>query len=148
MRRTLFMLALVIIATGAQAEMFKCKMPSGETEFSDTPCKAGNSSEVVPNRDHLTKEQQEAAQKTQAQKKKQANDAAAKRAASQPPRTTQTAPAAPSTEEIYGGGCYDGGGPRSNCAGDLDRRPLPADRPSQLPADRPSQLPAQRPRSR
>ena len=146
MHRTLFMLALLIIATGAQAEIFKCKKPSGETAFSDTPCKAGSNSEVVPDREHLSKEQQDAAQKNLAQKKKQASDKAAQRAAAVPPKT---APADPAPQkEVGGGGCYDGRGPRSNCAGDLDRRPQPADRPGQLPADRPSQLPAPRPRPR
>ena len=134
MFKPLLFLLLLVASVGAQAEVFMCKKPSGETEFSDTPCKAGSSSEVVPDRDHLTKQQQDAAQQELQQQRKAANDAAAQRSAAQAnqqPRGSGVAEQTPPPpDDVYqGGGCYDEGRRNTNCAGDPYRRPIP-DRPS------------------
>ena len=136
-KRFLF-LVLMFHAMSAYAEIYSCKKPSGETEFSDTPCKAGSSSEVVPDRDHLTEQQQDDAQRKLEQQKIQANDLAAKRSAAEPPQENQVAPSIAPADDVYvGGSCNDVRGPRSNCAGDLNRRPIPDVRPRPVPRPRP-----------
>ena len=77
MLKHLLFLLLVVASAGAQAEVFKCKKPNGETEFSDTPCKAGSSSQVVPDRDPLTPQQKDDAQQRLQQQSKEANELAA-----------------------------------------------------------------------
>jgi hypothetical protein len=138
MLRISFVLVLMAISAGAHAEVFMCKKPTGETEFSDTPCKVGSTSEVVPDREHLTKEQQDTARVKLEQQKQQANDQAARRIAAEPPREPEVAPPPPSEEVYGGGGCYDGRGLGSNCAGDPYRRPPLVDRPINRPGPRPS----------
>ena len=136
-KRFLF-LVLMFHAMSAYAEIYSCKKPSGETEFSDTPCKAGSSSEVVPDRDHLTEQQQDDAQRKLEQQKIQANDLAAKRSAAEPPQENQVAPSIAPADDVYvGGSCNDVRGPRSNCAGDLNRMPSPDVRPRPVPRPRP-----------
>lgn len=144
MFKQILFLVFVVVSAGAQAEVFMCKKPTGETEFSDTPCKAGSSSEVVPDRDHLTPQQQDAAQQKLQQQRREANDAAAQRSAaqsSQQPRgngvVEQTSPP---PEQVYeGGGCYDEGRRNTNCAGDPYRRPVPDRTP--VPGVRPRPAP-------
>nr|WP_265945703.1 DUF4124 domain-containing protein [Dechloromonas sp. A34] len=46
MRRTIFLLLLACSMT-SQAEVFKCRSPSGETVFSDVPCDEGEKFEKV-----------------------------------------------------------------------------------------------------
>ena len=136
-KRFLF-LVFMLHAMSSYAEIYSCKKPSGETEFSDTPCKAGSSSEVVPDRDHLTEQQQDDAQRKLEQQKNQANDLAAKRSAAEPVQETQVAPPAAPADDVYvGGGCNDVRAPRSNCAGDLNRMPIPDVRPRPVPRPRP-----------
>ena len=136
-KRFLF-LVLMFHAMSAYAEIYSCKKPSGETEFSDTPCKAGSSSEVVPDRDHLTEQQQDDAQRKLEQQKIQANDLAAKRSAAEPPQENQVAPSIAPADDVYvGGSCNDARGPRSNRAGDLNRMPIPDVRPRPVPRPRP-----------
>ena len=136
-KRFLF-LVLMFHAMSAYAEIYSCKKPSGETEFSDTPCKAGSSSEVVPDRDHLTEQQQDDAQRKLEQQKIQANYLAAKRSAAEPPQENQVAPSIAPADDVYvGGSCNDVRGPRSNCAGDLNRMPIPDVRPRPVPRPRP-----------
>lgn len=62
LRNLLFPLLLVVAIGNANAQVFKCKGADGKTQFSDTPCKSGNSSEVVPDRAPVTKQQQYEAQ--------------------------------------------------------------------------------------
>lgn len=136
MIRLLMLLATMTITTGAQAEVYMCKKPNGETEFSDTPCKAGSSSEVMPDRDHVSQEQQDAARARLEQQKQEI-----KARATQPPvaapASTAPEPPPPPVEEVYGGGCYDTvRGRGTNCAEDPYRRPLP-ERPINRPGPRP-----------
>lgn len=143
LKQALF-LVFVLTSAGAQAEVFMCKKPGGETEFSDTPCKAGSSSEVVPDRDHLTQQQQEAAQQNLQQQTREANDAAAQRSAAQAnqqPRVNGVVEQAPPPpEQVYeGGGCYDDGRRNTNCAIDPYRRPVPDRKP--VPGARPRPVP-------
>ncbi|MFB0973213.1 MAG: DUF4124 domain-containing protein, partial [Bacteroidales bacterium] len=48
MIRAIVLFVMAMAASQATAEVFMCKNASGGTEFSDTPCKAGSTSEVVP----------------------------------------------------------------------------------------------------
>ena len=59
---SLFLLLLMAAIGNVNAQVFKCKGADGKTQFSDTPCKAGNNSEVVPDRAPVTKQQQYDAQ--------------------------------------------------------------------------------------
>ena len=80
------------IASGAHAEIFKCATPEGETVFSDMPCKAGSSSEVVPDRDHVSKEQQDAARAKLEEQKQDLKELEAQRVAAEPPMKPPEAP--------------------------------------------------------
>jgi hypothetical protein len=145
----LLFLVFVVASTGAQAEIFMCKKPSGETEFSDTPCKSGSSSEVVPDRDHLTQEQQDAAQQKLQQQRKELNDAAAQRSAAQTNQASRENGVAeqtpPPLEDVYeGDGCYDGGRRNTNCAGDPYRTPIPDRTPGSGERPRPRPRPTSR----
>lgn len=139
MIRTLLLLAAMTIASGVQAEVFKCMTPSGETEFSDTPCKAGSSSEVLPDRDHVSREQQDAARARLEGQKQELKELEVQRASAEPAKNVQEAPPPPlPVEEVYGGGCYDTArGRGTNCAEDPYRRPL-SDRPINRPGPRPA----------
>jgi len=138
MLKQVLLLVFMVVSAGAQAEVFMCKKPGGETEFSDTPCKAGSSSEVVPDRDHLTQQQQDAAQQNLQQQTREANDVAAQRSAAQASQQSRGNGVAeqtpPPPEQVYeGGGCYDDGRRNTNCAGDPYRRPVPGPRPRPVP---------------
>ncbi len=61
-KNSFFLLLLITTIGQANAQVFKCKGADGKTQFSDTPCKSGNSSEVVPDRAPVTKQQQYEAQ--------------------------------------------------------------------------------------
>lgn len=139
MIRVSCLLAAMTIALGVQAEVYKCRTPGGETEFSDTPCKAGSSAEVVPDRDTVSAQQQDAARARLEAQKREVNALEARRTAVESvPVAPHAAPAAPPpVEEAYSGGCYDNTrGRESNCAEDPYRQPLP-DRPIVRPAVRP-----------
>ena len=126
MYKHLLFLVFLVATAGAQAEVFMCKKPSGETEFSDTPCKAGSSSEVVPDREHLTPQQQDEAQRKLQEQRIEANDAAVQRSAAQANQQPVAEPAPSQPADVYeGGGCYDAGRRDSNCAVDPYRRPVP-----------------------
>ena len=137
-KRSLF-LVFTLFALNAYAEIYSCKKPSGETEFSDTPCKAGNASAVVPDRDHLTPQQEAEAQEKLAQQKKQVNESAAQRATSgSPTESPELVPPVAPAEDVYvGGTCNDLRGPRSNCADDLYKKQLPSVKPGPRPVPRP-----------
>ena len=62
MLKYLFLLVVAVAATNVNAQVFKCKGADGKIQFTDTPCKAGNSSEVVPDRAPVTRQQQYEAQ--------------------------------------------------------------------------------------
>lgn len=136
MIRVLLLLAAMTIASGVHAEIFKCTTPDGQTVFSDTPCKAGSSAEVVPDRDHVSKEQQDEARAKLDEQKRELKELEAQRVAAEPPKTTPEAPPPPVVEEVYGVGCTDTvRGRGTNCAEDPYRRPLP-DRPIIRPGPR------------
>jgi hypothetical protein len=70
-----FLLLAIALAVGsAEAEVYKCVGPSGATEYSDHPCKAGSSSEVIPDHSPLTQQQRDEAQQ-RAQQQEQAAEA-------------------------------------------------------------------------
>lgn len=138
MLKHLLFLILVVASAGAQAEVFMCKKPNGDTEFSDTPCKAGSSSEVLPDRDPLTQQQKDEAQQRLQQQKREANDLGAQRAATQAQaqrrETEVAAPAAPVPDDAIDeeaiANCAADGRRNTNCARRLDNagpyiRPAP-----------------------
>ena len=61
-KHSLFLLLLIAAIGNANAQVFKCKGPDGKTQFSDTACKTGINSEIVPDRAPVTKQQQYDAQ--------------------------------------------------------------------------------------
>ena len=61
-KHSLFLLLFMVGIGNTHAQVFKCKGPDGKTQFSDTACKFGNNSEVVPDRAPVTKQQQYDAQ--------------------------------------------------------------------------------------
>ena len=136
MIRVLLLLAAMTIASGAHAEIYKCTMPGGGTVFSDTPCAAGSSAEVVPDRDPVSKQQQDAARAKLDEQKQELKELEAQRAAAEPPKHVQETPPPPVVEEVYGVGCTDTvRGRGTNCAEDPYRRPL-RDRPINRPGPR------------
>lgn len=62
MLKTLLLVVMTITAAQATAEVFKCKGADGKIQFSDTACKAGNRSEVIPDRAPVTQQQHYEAQ--------------------------------------------------------------------------------------
>ena len=58
MLKSLLLVVMTIAATQANAEVFKCKGADGKVQFSDTACKAGSRSEVIPDRAPVTQQQQ------------------------------------------------------------------------------------------
>lgn len=134
MFKRLMLWVLVLFSVSVYADVFSCRKPNGEVEFSDTPCKAGNTSEVVPDRDHLTQQQQETARQKLDQQKIQVNQSAVQRAASEEQlpgsvASQETPQEASADEANAAGSCNDARGPRSNCADDLYRRQLPVVQP-------------------
>jgi hypothetical protein len=127
MLKYLLVLVFVAVSALAQAEVFMCKKPDGSTEFSDTPCKAGNASAVVPDRDSLTRQQQEAAQQRLREQTKDATEAAqrsaeradqARRENAVAEKNAPEASDADSDDAVYG--CNDGRRFDSNCADHID----------------------------
>ena len=55
-------LAVMVLALNASAEVFKCNGRDGKVQFSDTPCKAGGVSEIIPERMPVTQQQRQEAQ--------------------------------------------------------------------------------------
>ena len=62
MLKSLLLFVLTIAAVQADAEVFKCQGTDGKIQFSDTACKAGNRTEVIPDRAPVTQQQQYEAQ--------------------------------------------------------------------------------------
>ncbi len=123
MIKPLLVCALVLAAGGAAAEVFMCKNASGETEFSDKPCRAGSSSEVVPDRAPLTQQQKNEAEQKVLQQKNKVAELEQQRAAEQgKPDDTQATP--PSTDlvedEKTSTTCNDDRKLNSNCAKTLN----------------------------
>ncbi len=119
----LFVMAMT--AGNASAEIFMCKNATGGTEFSDTPCRAGSSSEVVPDRAPLTQQQKEAAQQKALQQKNKAAELEKERMAGQAKQEErQPAPTPAPTDVVEEEGtlasCNDDRRLNSNCARTLN----------------------------
>ncbi|MFB0936223.1 MAG: DUF4124 domain-containing protein [Propionivibrio sp.] len=127
MIRAIVLFVMAMAASQATAEVFMCKNASGGTEFSDTPCKAGSTSEVVPDRAPLTQQQQNEARQKTAQQKSKAAELEKQRAAGQDKqeeRQAAPAPAPAPTDVVDDEGavatCDDGRRLNSNCARTLN----------------------------
>jgi hypothetical protein len=53
---------LAMLALSAGAEVFKCQGSNGKVQFSDTPCRGGSVSEIMPDRMPVTEQQRQEAQ--------------------------------------------------------------------------------------
>ncbi len=120
-----FLLFVMAMAAGnATAEVFMCKNASGGTEFSDTPCRAGSSSQVVPDRAPLTQQQKDAAQQKTQQQKNKAAELEKERMAGQAKQEEHQPAPTPPTEAVEEEGtlasCSDGRRVNSNCARTLN----------------------------
>ncbi|WP_291992265.1 DUF4124 domain-containing protein [Candidatus Accumulibacter sp. ACC003] len=73
MLKYLLILAAAAAGGAAAAQVYKCKGPDGKVQFSDTLCKAAHTSEAVPDRMPVTRQQQSEAQ----QRARQMQDEAA-----------------------------------------------------------------------
>ena len=62
MKKLLTAFTLLALVCTAHAEVFRCRSATGKLQFSDTPCAAGTSSEVVPDRAPVTEQQRAEAQ--------------------------------------------------------------------------------------
>ena len=62
MSKYLFVLVFVAVSANASAQLYKCKGADGKVQFSDTACKAGSASELVPDRAPITPQQRYEAQ--------------------------------------------------------------------------------------
>lgn len=57
MSRFLLSLVLVLVSASASAQLYKCKGSDGKIQFSDTACKVGSKTEIVPDRAPITEQQ-------------------------------------------------------------------------------------------
>lgn len=57
MLKYFLVMVVTLVVTDVNAQVFKCKGADGKTQFSDTACKTGNQSEVVPDRAPVTQQQ-------------------------------------------------------------------------------------------
>lgn len=121
------LLALTIASANASAAVFKCKGPDGKTQFSDSPCKVGNSSEIVPDRAPVTQQQRyEARQRAQQMQDEAAaldEDKAAARASQQAQR--QRSDAENEKNAAAAKVVADDTDAISNCVRDVERRGAP-----------------------
>ena len=62
MTKSFITVVFAVLALNASAEVFKCKGSDGRTQFSDTPCRAGCASEIIPDRLPVTQQQRQEAQ--------------------------------------------------------------------------------------
>ena len=121
-----FLLFVMAMAAGnATAEVFMCKNASGGTEFSDTPCKAGSTSEVVPDRAPLTQQQKNDAQQKALRQKSKAAELEKQRATGQDKQEERQAAPAPAPADVVedegaAATCDDGRRLNSNCARTLN----------------------------
>lgn len=81
MLKYLFLLLVTFSATNVSAEVFKCKGADGKIQFSDTPCKGGNASQVIPDRAPITDQQRYEAQQRALQMQSEAAALDGKKAA-------------------------------------------------------------------
>ncbi len=72
MPRFLLLLALVLVSAGANAQLYKCKGSDGKIQFSDTACKVGSKTEIVPDRAPVTEQQRYEAQQRSLQMQNEA----------------------------------------------------------------------------
>lgn len=121
------LLALAIASANASAAVFKCKGPDGKTQFSDSPCKVGNSSEIVPDRAPVTQQQryeaQQRAQQLQSEAAALDEDKAAARASQHAQR--QRSEAENEKKATAAKVVADDTDAIANCVRDVERRGAP-----------------------
>ena len=110
--------AVAMLALNASAEVFKCKGSDGKLQFSDTPCKVGSVSEIIPDRSPVTQQQRQEAQQRAVQMQSEAgtledNKQAENRASRQ--RSDYESGKAPFATRVADPDAY------SNCIRDVER---------------------------
>lgn len=116
MRRTLATIAMITLAFGAQAEVFKCRATDGKLRFSDTPCAVGTSTEIVPDRAPVSEQQRIEAQ----QRARQMAASAGEANATEP--TASQAAAAPVAAQAVADPKKDADAV-AQCVRDVERQP-------------------------
>lgn len=121
MIKPFLLLAIALAVSSAEAEVYKCVGPSGATEYSDHPCKAGSSSEVIPDHSPLTQQQRDEAQQRAQQQEQAAEALENQRAITESQQEQRAAPPAPPVQaevidEGATGSCSDPRRVNSNCA--------------------------------
>ena len=98
MLKRIIVLAILSVAVNAHAEVYKCKGPDGKTQFSDTQCKVGSTSERMPDKAPITEQQRVDAQQRNLQLQREVSASESPRnPASQP---TQSAPVASAPQTV------------------------------------------------
>jgi hypothetical protein len=113
----LLLVTAMMVAGSAEAEVYKCVGASGATEYSDQPCRAGSSSELLPDHSQLTPQQKHDAQEQAQQQERKAAELENQRATMESGRQRETEPVPVEIEdEAVASGCNDGRILNSNCA--------------------------------
>ncbi len=64
--RIALLMALLVVPFASDAQTFKCRTPSGNMEFSDSPCAGGSQTERVQSNEYISPERQRQAREVQA----------------------------------------------------------------------------------
>jgi len=78
MRTILFIAAMLALTPVAHAQVYKCKMPNGQTEYKDKPCSDGSREYGVYANDTVTRQEYEVAAQVYQRSKAHANQLAAR----------------------------------------------------------------------
>ena len=124
MLKYLLFIGLAIAATQANAEVFKCKGADGKIQFSDTACKAGNRSEIVPDRAPVSSQQRREAQQRGQQMQDEAAALDGEKSAAQSPQHDQTQRQDANTERkaVRSKAAADDADAVDACVRDVERR--------------------------
>jgi hypothetical protein len=130
--KSCLLLAMTLLTGSAVAEIYKCVGPGGAAEYSDQPCRAGSSSEVLPDHSAVTQQQRDEAQHRAQQQERAADALENQREMAEQEQVQRAAvPVAPAPVEVVDegatSGCSDPRRVNSNCARPPIYRP-PVDR--------------------
>ncbi len=135
MSKYLFVLVFVALSASTNAQLYKCKGADGKVQFSDTACKAGSTSELLPDRAPVTLQQRHEAQQRAQQMRDEAaaleHEEASVRVQSeaQPQHDTQ-----PSRQAAAIQSASDAGEAINDCIRDVERRGASQDVKAELVA--------------
>ena len=130
--KSCLLLAMTLVTGSAVAEIYKCVGPGGAAEYSDQPCRAGSSSEVLPDTTAVTQQQRDEALQRAQQQERAADALENQRTIAEQEQVQRAAvPVVPAPVEVVDegvtSGCSDPRRVNSNCARPPIYRP-PVDR--------------------